>query len=196
MTIAHRHPASLCVPRVSALALLFPHSELSTLNFKLSISPLNPFPSHHSRTRAGNSFPLIPLQKTGGTPPSWSDQFTSLSDIGRQVPAASYRPVFTGHWSRITGHILAPVSPFPASLTQKQGVYMLWSYHAPKTKPLLQAAFLHWPLVAGHRSLVAFSTPPFTRSAFFRAAGLSPLASLIDSRLRIGAWPGETSENA
>ena|SRR5208283_1159447 len=122
-------------------------------------------------------------QKTGGTPPNWSSQ---------SQPSA----LFTGPVSLVAGHFFPPLTPFPASLTQKQGVYMLWSYHAPKTKPLLQAAFLHWPLVAGHRSLVAFSTPPFTRSAFFRAAGLSPLASLIDSRLRIGAWPGETSENA
>jgi hypothetical protein len=33
-------------------------------------------------------------------------------------------------------------------------------------------------------------------SPFFCLPGLSPLASLIDSRLRIGAWPGEISENA
>src|SRR5258708_13732 len=34
------------------------------------------------------------------------------------------------------------------------------------------------------------------QECFFPSAGLSPLLSLIDSRLRIGAWPGEISENA
>jgi hypothetical protein len=164
VTIAHkpvptapRHSANLCVPRVSALAFLFPRLELSTFSFKLSASPLNPFPSHHSGTRAGNSFPLISLRKTGGIPPAWSDHASSVPSKGCRLMA--------------NGCLL---SPFHASLAQKQGGVGYWSYRnsrqtrPPRTLRLCsgQAAAAtqarsvgrsacatgHWALVTGHCS--------------------------------------------
>src|SRR6266481_1650734 len=101
---APRHSANLSFLRVSALAFLFPRFELSSLDFKLSASPLNPFLSHHSRPRACNPFPLISLHKTGGYTPPWSDHSSSLSAPGCQLLAVS-----------------TLLSPFTASLTKKQG---------------------------------------------------------------------------
>ena len=70
-----------------------------------------PFLSYHSRFRARNSFPLIDLQKTRGILPSWSDQSASLTAKGYRLGAACF-----------------PLSPFAATLTQKQGGTGYWSY--------------------------------------------------------------------
>ena len=84
---------------------LFSRSELSTFNFKLSTSPLNPFPSHHSRTRACNPFPLISLHKTGGIPLAWSYQVSSLL---RHLGVSIFRMSLSSHSTpRLLRH------PFP-----------------------------------------------------------------------------------
>ena len=48
---------------------------------------LNPFLSHHSKTRAHNSFCLISLHKTGGIPPAWSYQVSSVLAKGCRLMA-------------------------------------------------------------------------------------------------------------
>ena len=149
---APRHSANLSFLRVFALAFLFPRFELSSLDFKLSASPLNPFLSHHSRPRACNPFPLISLHKTGGYTPPWSDHSSSQSAPGCQLLA-----------------VPTLLSPFTASLTKKQGGQGLvlpipakrragWASPAPtKERRLHQFVGTHdplftgrWPPVAGH----------------------------------------------
>ena len=48
---------------------------------------LNPFLSHHSKTRAHNSFCLISLHKTGGIPPAWSYHVSSVLAKGCRLMA-------------------------------------------------------------------------------------------------------------
>jgi hypothetical protein len=99
-----RLSANLSALRFSAVVRSLSHFELSTLNFELPPFPLNPFLSHHSRTRARNSFRLISLHKTGGYTPAWSDHASLLLANGCR---------FTAKGSLLT--------PFPTSLTQEQG---------------------------------------------------------------------------
>ena len=73
---------------------------------------LTPFLSHQFKPRAHNPFPLISLHETGGYPPAWSDQSSLPSAVDCRLSA----PWF-------------PLTPFPASLIQKQGGTGYWSYH-------------------------------------------------------------------
>ena len=80
-------------------------------------SSLTPFLPHHFKTRARNSFPLISLHKTGGTPPAWSYQVSSVSAKGCRLMAdgfllSSFFPLDTK---------IPLVSPFPPLHPQKQG---------------------------------------------------------------------------
>jgi hypothetical protein len=70
---------------------------------------LNPFLSHHSKTRSRNPFPLISLHKTGGYTLSWSYHASPLSAKGCRLTAYG-----------------SPLSPFARSLTQKQGGTADW----------------------------------------------------------------------
>ena len=89
----------------------FSHSSLALA------SSLTSFLSHHSKPRARNSFPLISLHKTGGIPPAWSYQVSSVSAKGCRLMAdgfllSSFFPLDTK---------IPLVSPFPPLHPQKQG---------------------------------------------------------------------------
>ena len=89
----------------------FPPSLLRAPSYKLMTSLPTPFLSHISKSPAHNSFPLINLQKAGGIPHAWSDQFSSLLAVGCRLSPFS-----------------CPLTPFPTSLSQKQGGTRHWSY--------------------------------------------------------------------
>jgi len=122
VTLAHHlvpippRPSALHLPAHStSLVPSFLNFELSTFNSELPPPRLTPFPSHHSKPRARNSFPLISFQETGGYSLTWSYQ--SRRDA-----------LFTGHWLRVTGLLFLLLTPFPRSLTHKQGGTGHWSY--------------------------------------------------------------------
>ena len=119
-------PAGLHFPAlITVLSLRF-FSEQSSNDFKASAS--SPTSFVHSRAssiqalphsfvfrifsnpRYSNNFRTL-APKTGGYTPAWSDHDSSLAAVSCQLPAPS-----------------SPLTPFTATLTQRQGGTGYWSY--------------------------------------------------------------------
>jgi hypothetical protein len=88
--------------------------ELSTFDSELPPPRLTPFLSYQSKSRIRNSFPLISFQKTGGIPLAWSDQSARIRVSGCRLTAKGFL-----------------LTPFPATLTQKQGGTLYWPALSP-----------------------------------------------------------------